>query len=104
MVAIDEHFDALKAAQKTGWREVPGQPNATTAAALLLWEQLRELTRTDDTAKRSDDYRTQLATSEQAANDLRQLLRAPNDDAAARDAAFQRVTKSCAACHKDHRN
>lgn len=105
MVAIDEHFDALKAAQKAAWREVPGHPNSAPGqAAALLWEQLHELTRNPDTSKRSDDYRARLADSERAAAGLRQLLDVPASAAASRNAAMQEVTKTCAACHKAHRN
>lgn len=104
MVAIDEHFDALKAAQKAGWRDVPGHPDLTPAqAATLLWEQFREMARTSDTAQRNDDYRKQLTESEQAAAALRKFL-GESKTTPERDAAFQRVTKNCAACHKAHRN
>ncbi len=98
MVALDECFDLLKAAQKSGWKTPPAE------AATLLWEQLRELTRTDDTARRPADYREHLAESERAAETLRGHLRATPPDPAALDAAFQAAGQSCAACHKDFRN
>lgn len=105
MVAIDEQFEALKGAQKAGWRVASGHPEPTPAqAATLLWEHYRELARTADTAGRNDDFRQQLAASEQAAAALRQLFHIPESAVAERDAAFQRVTKGCAACHKSHRN
>ncbi len=105
MVAIDEHFDALKAAQKSTWREIPGRPDLRPAqASTLIWERLRELARDPQTKKRGADFAKLLAESEQAAGNLRRLLRDPAGDAAARDAAFQRTGKSCATCHKAHRN
>jgi protein tyrosine phosphatase (PTP) superfamily phosphohydrolase (DUF442 family)/cytochrome c556 len=105
MVAIDEHFDALKAAQKAAWREIPGHPDLTPAqASTLIWERLRELARDPDTKKRGADYEKMLTESEQSADALRQLLRDPASEAAARDAAFSRAGKSCATCHKAHRN
>jgi hypothetical protein len=104
MVTIDEHFDTLKAAQKAGWREVADHPDLTPAqAATLLWEQFREMARTSDTAQRNDDYRKQLAESEQAADALRKSL-GESKTVSERNAAFQRVTKNCTACHKAHRN
>jgi hypothetical protein len=105
MVAIDERFDALKAAQQAAWREVPGHPDLTPRqAAVLLWERLRELTRDPDTQKRGDDYRARLLDSERATAALRQLLSEHGSTALSRDAAVQQVTKTCAACHKAHRN
>ena len=105
MVAIDEHFDTLKAAQKTAWREIPGHPDITPAqASTLIWQRLRELARDPDTKKRGADYEIMLTESEQAADTLRQLLRDSTGETAARDAAFHRAWKSCATCHKAHRN
>lgn len=105
MVAIDEHFVRLKSAQKTAWREVPGQPDATPAhEATLLWEQFRELLRADDTARRSADYGSRLAGAERVTGRFRALLRDGPADAATRDAAFQAVGKTCAACHKKFRD
>jgi protein tyrosine phosphatase (PTP) superfamily phosphohydrolase (DUF442 family)/cytochrome c556 len=98
MVALDECFDLLKAAQKSGWKATPAN------AATLLWEQLRELARADDTARRPSDYRTHLADSERAAELLRRHLRATPPDPAALDAAFKTAGQSCAACHKAFRN
>jgi protein tyrosine phosphatase (PTP) superfamily phosphohydrolase (DUF442 family) len=104
MVVIDEYFEALKAAQKAGWRKVPSHPDLTPAqSATLLWEQFREMARTGDTAQRNDDYRSQLAESKEAADALRLSL-GESRTTSERDAAFQRVTKNCAACHKAHRN
>ncbi len=98
MVALDECFDLLKAAQKSGWKATPAN------AATLLLEQLRELARTDDTTRRSADYRTHLADSERAAEALARHLRAAPPDPAALDAAFRAAGQSCAACHKTFRN
>jgi protein tyrosine phosphatase (PTP) superfamily phosphohydrolase (DUF442 family) len=105
MVTIDERFDALKGAQKAGWREVPGHPDLKPAQmAALLWESLRELGRDPETKKRGDDYMAKMAEGEKAADALRKLLGEPASDAAARDGAMQAVTKNCTACHKAHRN
>jgi protein tyrosine phosphatase (PTP) superfamily phosphohydrolase (DUF442 family) len=105
MVAIDERFDALKSAQASGWKTPSDKIDASPAhQATLLWEQLRELARTDDTAKRPDDFRKLLADSERAATALRDSLRTSPAESAARDRALKQTTQSCAACHKTYRN
>lgn len=105
MVAVDEEFDRLKAAQKVGWSKIPNQPDLTPAhTATILWEHFRELARTDATAKRPEDYRTKLAATEKASDQFRALLRDAQADTAARDATFQTLGKTCAACHKQFRN
>jgi protein tyrosine phosphatase (PTP) superfamily phosphohydrolase (DUF442 family) len=105
MVAIDAHYEHLKAAQKAGWRTPSAHPDISPAhEATLLWEQLRELARTDDTARRSDDYRTKLAGSERDAEALRALLSTPPSEFAAADAALKRIGQSCVDCHRRYRN
>jgi hypothetical protein len=105
MVAIDAEFDRLKAAQKAGWSKIPDQPDLVPLqTATILWEQFRELARTEDTAKRPADYRAKLTRAEQEALGLRPLLRESQSDNLARDAALRAITKSCADCHKAYRN
>lgn len=104
MVAIDEHFGWLKQSQKAGWKTPPGHADISPAhEATLLWEQLRELARTDDTKKRTEDYRTKLAEAERTADSLRNLLNQPAPNAEL-DAAFKLATQACSACHKKYRN
>ena len=89
MVAIDEHFDALKLSQKAGWKTPPGHADISPAhEATMLWEQFREIARTDDTTKREKDYRIKLSEAEQLAEMLRKLLREPVDKSAL-DVAFK---------------
>lgn len=105
MVAIDERFDALKSAQAAGWKTPPDKAGAVPAQhATLLWEQLRELARTDDALKQCDDFRKLLADSEHAADALREALRISPADAAKLDTALKQTTQSCAACHTAYRN
>jgi hypothetical protein len=105
MVAIDEEFDCLKAAEKAGWSTIPDQHNITPAhTAAILREHFRELARADDTAKRPEDYRAKLAASEKATEQFRVLLRHNKTDAAVRDAAIKSLSRTCVACHKQHRN
>jgi protein tyrosine phosphatase (PTP) superfamily phosphohydrolase (DUF442 family)/cytochrome c556 len=100
MVAIDEHFDALKAAQKTGWDKASPRP---VEVATVLWEDFRELARNPAVEKCDEDFRAKLKAAEESAAALSDLLREPKD-AAPIDAAFQRATQSCTDCHKSHRN
>ena len=98
MVHLDERHEVLEAAQKSGWKSAPASD------ATLLWEHLRELARTEDTAGRSADYRAKLSDSEKAASALRTALQAPAPDAVVADVALKALTQTCAACHKAHRN
>jgi len=105
MVAIDQRCDALKAAQKAGWREVPGQTDTSPAqTAVLVWELFRELARDPETKKRGDTYAVRLAEGEKAADALRTVLGDEAQTAGTRDTAFQAMTQTCTACHKLHRN
>ncbi len=105
MVAMDEHLGHLTAQQHAGWDAISENPGRhPTHIATLLHEQLRELARTDDTAKRPADFRKLLADSERAAAALRESLRNSRTDSAVLDRTLKQTTQSCAACHKAHRN
>jgi protein tyrosine phosphatase (PTP) superfamily phosphohydrolase (DUF442 family) len=105
MVAVDEQFDQLKAAQKKAWKEIPGHPDLKPVqVATLLWENFREQGRLPGTEKQPADYKTKLAAAEKAAAELRSLLGETKLDAVRLDAAMQASTKNCAECHKAHRN
>ncbi len=105
MVAIDQHVDRLKAAQRSGWSS-PTPGGSPASDATLLWESFRELGRHPDTAGRPEDYRRNLATAESAVDALRKALQPGDADSspAMKDAAFQEVTRSCIVCHKVFRN
>lgn len=103
MVAIDAHFDHLKESQRAGWKSPPGHPDLSPPhEAVMLWEQFKEVARTEDTARRGDDYRARLAESVKIADSLRKLLRA-SADRAAMDAAFTLAGRNCSACHTKYR-
>ncbi len=104
MVALDEHFSRLKLLQKSAWKTPPGHADITAEhEALMLWEQLREIARMEETARRPKDYQNKLADSEKAAERLRVSLQTP-DAPSAIEAAFAKVGPSCAACHEPYRN
>ena len=105
MVAIDQHCDALKAAQKAGWREMPGHPGEGPAqTAALMWELFREAARDPEVKKRGDEFAVKLADGERNADALRTVLGDARQRDSARDTAFQQMTQACTACHKAHRN
>ena len=105
MVAIDQHSDALKAAQKAGWREVPGHAGEAPAqTAVLLWELFREAARDPETKKRGEDFAAKLAAGERNADALRTVLGDAAQPEAARDAAWKAMSQACTDCHKAHRN
>ena len=105
MVAVDEQFDQLKAAQKKAWKEVPGHPDLKPVqVATLLWENFREQGRLPEIEKQPASYKTKLAAAEKAAGELRTLLGEAKLDPVRLDAAMQTSTKTCAECHKAHRN
>jgi len=104
MVAIDEHHSRLKQVQKAGWKTPPEHADISPAhEATMLWEQFQEMARTEDTAKRTADYRAKLVQAEQDANALRVILREPSG-LTTTDAVFKKVSQNCVACHKQYRN
>ncbi len=105
MVAIDERLDHFKAIEKAGWKTPPGQTDLSPVhEATLLWEHYREIARTEDTAKRPEDYRSKLAAAERAAAALRTALGATPPDLAGAAAALKEGSQQCGACHKVYRN
>jgi protein tyrosine phosphatase (PTP) superfamily phosphohydrolase (DUF442 family) len=104
MVLIDEHHSRLKQAQKAGWNQIPGHADVNPAhEALMLWEQLRELGRSAETARRPADYREHLSQAERSAQALRQAL-VTGASPEVRDEVWARVTGTCVACHRAYRN
>jgi len=105
MVAIDGWFDQLKAAQKAQWQSDPKHPGELPAQnALLVWEQLRELQRLDDTKQRPASYRESLAKTESMAQAFYEALRRGGSTTTDLNDSFQRLSQSCNECHKAHRN
>jgi protein tyrosine phosphatase (PTP) superfamily phosphohydrolase (DUF442 family) len=104
MVKMDEHHSHLQLVQKAGWKAPPGHADISPGHEVtMLWEQLKEMARWPDTAERSGDYRAKLTDCEKSVDALRQLLHDPQD-VALLEPHFQKVTATCAACHKTYRN
>jgi protein tyrosine phosphatase (PTP) superfamily phosphohydrolase (DUF442 family) len=105
MVQIGSQFDQLRSAQQTGWpRAESGAEPTTVQAAILLWECLRELSRTQESAAHPSDYRLKLKSAVSSAGELRELLRATGSKTRTLDGVFSSIEKSCSACHRRYRN
>jgi protein tyrosine phosphatase (PTP) superfamily phosphohydrolase (DUF442 family) len=105
MVAIDGHVDRLKAVQQAGWQTSKAHPDVSPDhEAVLLWEQLRELARTEEVAQSPEEFRRKLHASERIAEQLRDALREGTRDKTAADVAFKQVSQSCVNCHQRYRN
>ena len=105
MVAIDGLVDRLKAVQKAGWQTAKDHPDVSADhEAVLLWEQFRELARTEAVVKRPEEFRRKLFASERITEQLRDALREKSRDTAAADVAFKQVSQSCVNCHERYRN
>jgi protein tyrosine phosphatase (PTP) superfamily phosphohydrolase (DUF442 family) len=104
MVQIDGHYSWLKQSMKAGWKTPPGQADISPAhEATMLWEQLQEIARTEDTKRRPADYGQKLADAVGAANSLRKLAR-ETDNIGGLEAELKRIGATCTACHKRYRN
>ncbi len=99
MVAADSHLEHLGAAAKTGWKGVPGHPDLEPRhETTLLWEILREL------GRQPSAYQELMVKSERSAEALRAALAGPSVQVGEADAALRALERTCAACHKAHRN
>lgn len=104
MVTLDAHFSWLKQSQKAGWKTPPGHADISPPQeATILWENLRELGRAEDTKRRPADFQAKLVDSERVADAFRKSLK-DGADSATLDNQFKLVTQACAACHKRYRN
>lgn len=105
MVEVDQGFARLMDVRKAGWKAPAEHPDvAPRHEATIFAQYLREMARRDEVAKAKPDFQGFLAAGEQAAWDLAKALEAATLDAAAAEAAFQRVEGSCIECHKAYRD
>jgi protein tyrosine phosphatase (PTP) superfamily phosphohydrolase (DUF442 family) len=105
MIQIDGRVDHMKLIKQAGYKTPPANPDLEPEhEALLLHELFKELLRSPEMEKRSQDFRDKLIQTEEAANSLHlDMLMNPLDPKKA-DAVFQRMNEACAACHKAYRN
>jgi hypothetical protein len=109
MVVVDEHFDRLKALQKTGFKVSPNHPDVSAAnESLMLWELFREAHRTKQGAQRGEAFMTEMLKGAENAAVLHATLKQfdanPGTDISPAETAFQNMAKTCAACHQSYRN
>jgi hypothetical protein len=105
MIQVDERFDQLKLIKKAGYHNPANHPDLSAVGeALLLDELFKELLRSPITEKRPADFRAKLTEAEAASAAFYITLITRALDVKKSDAAFQRLTDSCAACHKAYRN
>ena len=108
MVALDGCLERLRACQQAGWRAPVDHPDLAPAhEAVQLWEQLRELLRSDAANGRPAAFREMLAATERSADELRRALRDAEPAtavASSLDSRFRAAADSCSACHQRFRN
>jgi protein tyrosine phosphatase (PTP) superfamily phosphohydrolase (DUF442 family) len=113
MVQIDNLSDNLKSCQAVGWTTPKTHPDLDPAhEALKLRETMFEVMRTDDFAKRPDDFKAWMKNGEKLAGELEDRLRARAKDQASTDSkasdaidgALLQIQNNCNACHTVYRN
>lgn len=107
MVRLDERWDRLKEARKSGFPASTDRPEDEPAhEALQVLELFREAARLDESRARGDDFLREVAEADRRAGDLRDALaKAPTGSTPdEREAAFAAVARSCASCHARSRD
>jgi hypothetical protein len=109
MVQVDEHFDTLKAMQKSGFKPLPDHPDATSASeSLMLYELFHEAHRTKQGSTRGQKFLLELTQADTNASalhaSLEEFQRDPSMSPQKATAAFENLGKNCATCHKTFRN
>ncbi|MFM8251721.1 MAG: hypothetical protein ACKOBW_09025 [Planctomycetota bacterium] len=109
MVAIDEAHSRLSRLAKNAWRPLAEQPPMTAHhQALLLVEQLTELSRATETQQRPDRFRALLSEQLTTAQQLQELLEpvTPDNDSLnlRRQETFAQLTRLCTDCHRQFRD
>jgi protein tyrosine phosphatase (PTP) superfamily phosphohydrolase (DUF442 family) len=103
MSAIDQRWDNLDLARKSGWKTPPEHPDVDPPhEALQLEEHFREAGRLP--SSRGDEFRRWLAAAEADARALERELRRKDVDAGAAEALFRRGAASCVRCHAKYRD
>jgi protein tyrosine phosphatase (PTP) superfamily phosphohydrolase (DUF442 family) len=105
MVKIDTHFDHIKLIQSGGWKIPSNHPDLDPVhETLQVEEHFREAARLQSMAERPEKFRTMLAEGEIAAQKLGAILGGSTVYRTRADAAFERISISCANCHKSFRD
>lgn len=110
MVDIDGRWDHLKAVRAAGYQAPRNHPDLQPAnEAVILWEHYREAQRLPDATQRGTDFVERLRAAETEAREAEGLLRefASTGAAGVRerlDKTFDSMGRTCASCHKTHRD
>lgn len=110
MVAIDGHWDHLKAVAEAGFRTPPGHPDIDPPhEALMLAEQFRELARSEAAEARGASFIALMRGADRDASDLEAALRqfgkaATPDARKTVESAFEAAGRRCSTCHARYRN
>jgi protein tyrosine phosphatase (PTP) superfamily phosphohydrolase (DUF442 family) len=105
MIEIDERFDHLKLLKKAGYRPPAANPDLDPAhESMLLDELFKELLRGTAGPQQDNDFKARLNEAELAAGAFHSCLGNSPIVSTRADAAYQRVSDACNACHKAHRN
>jgi cytochrome c556 len=95
----------MKEVKKAGWAAPKDHPDVEPKhEAIILAEAFREMLRTDEVAKKSDDFRARLAESERLSWDLAGVLDEPKPDAIRARDLYDRIDATCVSCHKAYRD
>jgi cytochrome c556/protein tyrosine phosphatase (PTP) superfamily phosphohydrolase (DUF442 family) len=99
MVEIEQRWDRLK--QLTGELDTA---SSAAGEAVLLWEQFREAQRLPDTARLGKEFQAQMNHAEEAANRLRDTLKARPLAHGDLLKSISDVAQSCKTCHQSYRD
>jgi protein tyrosine phosphatase (PTP) superfamily phosphohydrolase (DUF442 family) len=92
MVEIQDTWDRLS----------PGSGSSSAELAVVLGEHFREAARLPEVGAKPEAFRSLLAEAERAAGELEGAIR--SGDGKARPAAADRMSRQCAACHREYRD
>lgn len=105
MNEIELAAERLKRAQREGWSDsAAGSQGSAAADAGLLADALRLLLDDERVAAKSEEFRKAVQVSADNAQRFEDLLLSEQRDAAAVEAAFERVMQDCTDCHTRHRD
>ncbi|MBL9136117.1 MAG: cytochrome c [Verrucomicrobiales bacterium] len=110
MVAIDQHWEHLRAIQRAGYAAPETNPDLQPAQeALMLWEHYRESQRLPEAASLGADFKKRLEAAEAQGKALEDRLRSwasmsSPDLRSQLDALMAQVGKACSECHRQFRD
>lgn len=109
MVAIDRHWENLRAVEKAGYKTPVEHPDLDPLReAILLAEAYREAARLPEVKAKGAEFEGLLVKAASEATALREFLKngepASSDRRERAEAFWKAAGQSCAGCHKKYRN